>query len=140
MTLQNLVSRRIHLPVMLRRYFKYNRYLLKKLCKAAYDSVLVWTQGHMNLNGGKLGMILAIHTYGEYLNLHQHLHAVVADGMFSHTGVYYPFLTMLCYLPLKKLSTQDAGTPHPPSAPLRIPITQPPHSTGSGQAAPPRLI
>lgn len=77
------------IPVMIRSYFKYNRYLLKKLCKAAYESVLIWTRTHMDVRGGKLGIILAIHTYGEYLNNHPHLHAVVADGMFRHTGLFY---------------------------------------------------
>jgi hypothetical protein len=77
------------IPVMLRGYFKYNRYLLKKLCTAAYESVLIWTHAYMNVHGGKLGMILAIHTYGEYLNMHPHLHAVVADGMFRHSGLFH---------------------------------------------------
>ena len=77
------------IPVMLRVYFKNTRYLLKKLCTAAYESVLIWTQAYMNVRGGKLGMIMAIHTYGEYLNNHPHVHAVVADGLFRHTGLFH---------------------------------------------------
>jgi hypothetical protein len=31
---------------------------------------------------------MAIHTFGEYLDFHPHLHALVADGLFARSGVF----------------------------------------------------
>jgi hypothetical protein len=35
-------------------------------------------------------VILSIQTYGEELNAHPHLHAVVTDGCFSRAGTFHP--------------------------------------------------
>jgi hypothetical protein len=43
----------------------------------------------LNLPDGVPGMILAIHTFGEYMDFHPHLHALVADGLFTETGLFY---------------------------------------------------
>jgi len=32
---------------------------------------------------------MAIHTFGEYLDVHPHLHALVADGLFVRSGLFY---------------------------------------------------
>jgi hypothetical protein len=32
---------------------------------------------------------MAIQTFGEYLNFHPHIHAVVADGLFADSGMFY---------------------------------------------------
>jgi hypothetical protein len=32
---------------------------------------------------------MAIHTFGEYLDFHPHLHALVADGLFARSGLFY---------------------------------------------------
>jgi hypothetical protein len=32
---------------------------------------------------------MAIHTFGEYLDFHPHLHALVADGLFVRPGLFY---------------------------------------------------
>jgi hypothetical protein len=32
---------------------------------------------------------MAIHTFGEYLGFHPHLHALVADGLFQHGGWFH---------------------------------------------------
>ena len=34
-------------------------------------------------------MVVVIQTFGEYLNYHPHLHAIVADGLFSGNGSFY---------------------------------------------------
>jgi hypothetical protein len=38
---------------------------------------------HCNIVGLVPFMIMTIHTFGEYLDFHPHLHALVADGLFS---------------------------------------------------------
>ena len=35
------------------------------------------------------GIVMAIHTFGEYLDFHPHLHALVADGLFVRSGLFY---------------------------------------------------
>jgi len=32
---------------------------------------------------------MAIHTFGEYLDFHPHLHAWVADGLFARSGMFH---------------------------------------------------
>jgi Putative transposase len=32
---------------------------------------------------------MAIDTFGEYLDFHPHVHALVADGLFARSGVFY---------------------------------------------------
>lgn len=32
---------------------------------------------------------MAIHTFGEYLDFHPHLHALVADGLFVDSGLFH---------------------------------------------------
>ena len=34
-------------------------------------------------------MIMTIHTFGEYMGYNCHLHALVADGLFSPSGMFY---------------------------------------------------
>ncbi len=38
---------------------------------------------------GQLGMVMTIHTFGEYMGYNCHLHALVADGLFSPSGMFY---------------------------------------------------
>jgi hypothetical protein len=32
---------------------------------------------------------MCIHTFGEYLDFHPHLHALVADGLFTRDGLFH---------------------------------------------------
>ena len=77
------------IPKMLRAYFHFNRDLLKALCAEAHASMLDFMRTTLNLPEGVPGMILAIHTFGEYMDFHPHLHALVADGLFTETGLFY---------------------------------------------------
>ena len=74
---------------MLRIYFKYNRTLLSQLCKAAYESLSEYLTTVLHKPAGTLGVVMAIQTFGEYLNYHPHLHAVAADGVFMPSGMFY---------------------------------------------------
>ena len=38
---------------------------------------------------GVLAIVMAIHTFGEYLDFHPHLHALVADGLFDREGKFH---------------------------------------------------
>ncbi len=43
----------------------------------------------LGLDDGILGMIMVIHTFGDYARFHPPLHAFVADGLFRPNGTFY---------------------------------------------------
>jgi len=77
------------LPIMLRAYFKHDREMLTKLCQQAYKCLQEFMRASLRLPQGQAGMVMAIQTYGEYLNFHPHIHAAVADGLFTSQGMFY---------------------------------------------------
>jgi hypothetical protein len=89
---------------MLRPYFQRHRTLLKSLCALAYQSLAEYLRAAASPSPSseeKAGagerpdsfhpaLILTLHTFGEYLDFHPHLHALVADGLFTCDGVFRP--------------------------------------------------
>ena len=53
---------------------------------------------------------MAIHTFGEYLDFHPHLHALVADGLFDREGRFHVMRTgeLAGELAQEKRGTTDA--------------------------------
>jgi len=76
------------IPIMLRIYFKYDRELLTQLCHCANESLGMFFRTVLGLNDGILGMIMVIHTFGDYARFHPHLHAIVADGLLRPNGTF----------------------------------------------------
>jgi len=70
------------IPKMLRPYFRYHRDLLKDLCRIAHESVRDIMRISLDQPEGMPGIVMAIHTFGEYLDFHPHLHLLMADGLF----------------------------------------------------------
>lgn len=84
------------IPIILRKFFLYNRKLLSRLCKAAAESLLVFLRTAIGLQGGILGAVMTIqtfaaikHTAGDYAKWHPHIHSIVADGLFRRSGVFH---------------------------------------------------
>ena len=77
------------LPKMLRVYFKHDRELIGKLCKLAYESVWLYMSKALGKETGQAGMVIALQSFGEYLNAHPHIHAIVSDGLFTPAGMFY---------------------------------------------------
>jgi hypothetical protein len=77
------------IPKRLRCYFRNNRKLLGQLCLAARDSLKSFLREQLCLPDGQVGMILVIHTFGEYLGWHPHLHLLCADGLFRASGLFH---------------------------------------------------
>jgi hypothetical protein len=77
------------IPKMLRPYFRYDRDLLKDLCRVAHECLMEFLRTSLGLAEGVPGIVMAIHTFGEYLDFHPHLHALVADGLFARSGVFH---------------------------------------------------
>ena len=77
------------IPKMLRPYFRFDRDLLKVLCRIANQCLVEFMRTALGLPEGIAGIVMVIHTFGEYLDFHPHLHALVADGLFTRSGVFH---------------------------------------------------
>jgi len=67
------------IPKRLRVFFKFNRRLLGDLCRCALRSLICYFE---IVTGSALtpGVIAAIQTFGDRINLHVHLHFLVTEG------------------------------------------------------------
>jgi ribosomal protein S27E len=76
------------IPRMLRIFFKYNRRLLGELCRLALRSL---TRYFEVTTGSELmpGVIAAIQTFGNRMNLHPHLHFLVTEGGVDGAGLFH---------------------------------------------------
>jgi len=69
------------IPKMLRPYFRFHRGLIKELCRIAHRCLAEFQRTTLGLPEGTTGVVMAIHTFGEYFDFHPHLHALAADGL-----------------------------------------------------------
>ncbi|MGB2765188.1 MAG: transposase [Candidatus Aminicenantaceae bacterium] len=67
------------IPKMLRIFFKYKRWLLGELCRAAVRALLKYFQAATNTEL-RPGVVASIQTFGQKINLHPHLHCLVTEG------------------------------------------------------------
>jgi len=76
------------IPKMLRIFFKYNRRLLGSLCPCALRSLTLYFKV---LTGSELmpGVIAAIQTFGDRINLHPHLHFLITEGGVDKAGLFH---------------------------------------------------
>ena len=77
------------IPIILRKFFLYHRNLLSNLTQCAADSLLTFFRTALGLNDGICGAVMTIQTFGDYAKWHPHIHSIVADGLFSRSGVFY---------------------------------------------------
>jgi len=77
------------IPKMLRPYFRFDRDLLKDLCRIAHECLVEYMRTTLGLPDGLPGIVMAIHTFGASLDFHPHLHALVADGLFVREGLFH---------------------------------------------------
>jgi len=90
------------IPKMLRPYFRFHRGLLKQLCRIAHQCVSDFLRDAFDDADGACNaehesvpaIVIAIHTFGEYLDFHPHLHALVADGLFDRQGRFHVMRTV----------------------------------------------
>ena len=63
--------------------------MLKDLCRVAHECLIEFLRTSLGLPEGVPGIVMAIHTFGKYLDFHPHLHALVADRLFARSGVFH---------------------------------------------------
>jgi hypothetical protein len=74
------------IPKRLRIYFRFDRVLLGKLCRAAYDTVRDVYALEIDGNLGIPAMVGAVQTFGDLIHWHSHVHAIVPEGVFTESG------------------------------------------------------
>ena len=77
-------------PKMLRPYFLHHRELLGKLSRAAWESVRELMAEAVGEEGFQTGIVVAVHSAGDFLGWHPHAHAVVPRGGWVACGEWVP--------------------------------------------------
>jgi hypothetical protein len=109
------------IPKRLRVYFKYDRALTKLLYRAAWEA---WSELVSELcPEGKTGAVMALHTAGDLLHFHPHIHAIALNGVIDQAGHFHELASIdtakleslfqkkiLQALVHKKLITEDIVT------------------------------
>ena len=103
------------IPRMLRPYFQRHRHLLKRLCALAHESLAEYLRAALDCPKGVPGVIMTLHTFGEYLDFHPHVHALVADGLFLRNPPDSP-----------PQASTPASSLQPPAGPALLPLPESP--------------
>ena len=72
----------------MRIYFLYDRKLLAKLSKCAWNVISAYLKSTIPDDDAVPGASIAVQTYGEFFNHNPHLHAIVSDGCFLEDGSF----------------------------------------------------
>ena len=81
----------------LRIYFRYDRKLLGKLCRASWESIRDVYAKEVDGDVGMSAMICAVQTFGDLVNYHPHIHTVAPEGVFTDSG-YFVHIPYVCRL------------------------------------------
>lgn len=73
-------------PKRIRPYFKYDRKLFKLFYKSAWEAWKWYVEGL--LPEGTSGAVMSLHTAGDLLNFHPHVHSLVLPGVITPSGEY----------------------------------------------------
>jgi len=76
------------IPKILRRYFLYDRKLLSDLTRCAWETLKEFFQEAVSEEDAVPGAVIAIHTFGDFLGWHPHLHVLCTDGCFYGNGMF----------------------------------------------------
>jgi len=76
-------------PKMLRGIFRKRRHLLHLLFQTATECLRDAFRARLALPEGRIAAAAAVHTFGDYLVFHPHLHLFAADGLFDEEGLFH---------------------------------------------------
>jgi hypothetical protein len=82
------------IPKMLRAYFRFDRRLLGDLCRAAAETLVASFRILLGEPDAEPGLVVCVHSFGNLLNFHPHLHVMATDGAFTPEGVFHPLPAM----------------------------------------------
>jgi hypothetical protein len=78
------------IPKMLRASFRYDRRLLGDLCRVAADVLVNSFRVLFATPQAEPGLVVCVHSFGNLLNFHPHLHIMATDGGFTKAGAFHP--------------------------------------------------
>jgi hypothetical protein len=78
------------IPKRLRIFFRFDRRLLGELPRLAWQTVLEVYRAVLDRSDVTPGMTAAIHTFGQLVHWHPHIHARVSHGAFTPDGTFIP--------------------------------------------------
>ena len=81
------------IPKRFRLYFRYDRALLGKLCRCAWETVKEVYQAVLGADATP-GMVGTIQSFGSLMNWNSHVHAIGTDGAFRRDGTFVPLPKM----------------------------------------------
>ena len=76
------------IPKILRRYFLYDRKLLSDLSRCGWETLKKFFREAVPEEGAVPGAVVAIHSFGDFLGWHPHLHILCTDGCFCGNGMF----------------------------------------------------
>ncbi len=76
------------IPKLLRPIFKYHPKDLGLLCKSAWQAIKGMFQEVAADPAALPGVVISMQSYGDSLNLHPHIHAIAASGVWSANGSF----------------------------------------------------
>lgn len=74
------------IPKRIRKFFMYDRKLLPKLSKCAWNVLSKYLKQTVDDDNSIPAVIIAVQTFGDFLNFNPHLHIIAADGCFNKSG------------------------------------------------------
>jgi hypothetical protein len=107
--LEQVAHRRLvfTIPKRLRIYFRYDRKLLGKLAQEAWETVRdVFIEEVGSDDDVFPAMIAGIQTFGDLINWHSHIHAIVPCGVFMESGKFIDIKQIPAGKFLKKWETK----------------------------------
>jgi hypothetical protein len=78
------------IPKRFRLFFRFDRALLGELARLAWQTVLEVSRVVLGRDDVVPGAVTAIHSFGQLLQWHPHVHALVTDGAFTPDGAFIP--------------------------------------------------
>jgi len=76
------------MPKRLRIFFRYDRRLLGKLCRLAYETIRDALRQACGAREAEPGYVGAIQTFSDLMGWHSHVHAIVSEGLFKRDGFF----------------------------------------------------
>ncbi len=77
------------IPKILRKYFLFNRGLLKELSKISWEILKHYYQNTCRKTGGIPAAVAVIQTLGDFLGFNPHMHILASDRCFGYDGFFY---------------------------------------------------
>jgi hypothetical protein len=77
------------IPKILRKYFFFDRGLLKELSRISWEVLKLYYQNTCRKTGGMPAAVAVIQTFGDFLGFNPHMHILASDGCFGEDGFFY---------------------------------------------------